>query len=70
MNANATSPSGGYGVTEPAAYVGNVEGIFTETLLTTILVLTVLTMAVETRGQNQIAPFAIGMAVAAGIFAG
>ena len=34
------------------------------------LVLTVLMVAAETKGNNLIAPFAIGMAAVAGIFAG
>jgi glycerol uptake facilitator-like aquaporin len=58
-----------FAVTEPGTHESDVQALFTETFLTAILVLTVLTLAVETRGQNQMAPFAIGMAVAAGIFA-
>jgi glycerol uptake facilitator-like aquaporin len=66
---NETSESS-FALTLPWTEETNAEAIFTESFLTAILVLAVLTLAVETGGQNQLAPFAIGMAVATGIFAG
>jgi MIP family channel proteins len=59
-----------FALTEPWSDETDAEALFTESFLTAILVLTVLTLAVETGGKNVLAPFAIGMAVAAGIFAG
>ena len=65
-----TKSESGFALTEPPSYQDDVQAIFAEVLLTAILVLTVLMVAVETKGNNPIAPFAIGMAVTAGIFAG
>ena len=70
MNYTAPNMSSTSALTEPPLHQDDVQAIFAEVVLTTILVLTVLTVAVETKGNNPIAPLAIGMAVAAGIFAG
>ena len=70
LNYTGLNTSSALALTEPPSYQDDVQAIFAEVVLTTILVLTVLTVAVETKGNNSIAPFAIGMAVAAGIFAG
>ncbi|XP_062508704.1 aquaporin-8-like isoform X2 [Corticium candelabrum] len=70
VNYTAPNMSSTSALTEPPLHQDDVQAIFAEVVLTTILVLTVLTVAVETKGNNPIAPLAIGMAVAAGIFAG
>ena len=50
--------------------VGPSQAILVETILTSILVLTVLLAAVDSEGKNSTAPVAIGLAVLVCILAG
>ncbi|MGY1672008.1 MIP/aquaporin family protein [Geodermatophilus sp. SYSU D00710] len=56
------------GATTPQEFVSTGQAFLAEVLVTFVLVLVVVSVATDARAENAIAPVAVGLALAAGIF--